>query len=233
MASSSACAPAEAGLCSPGGAGRGGSGSRSELRRTRAGVSSLVPPDRASAVPGGIHDGSACGMPLVHTVRCANERRDRQAGNHRDATRRSVRVSESSEALPARDLPTAPDHAPSPARHRGQRAPGNRSAGCRAPGNGIPRVLPAARADTLMIVQRAIVGALRVYKRFVSPVLPPACRFWPTCSEYSIEAVEVHGVLRGGWLALRRIARCHPFHRGGVDPVPSSPLTTGTDPMRS
>jgi len=66
-----------------------------------------------------------------------------------------------------------------------------------------------------------LVGALRVYKRLVSPILPPACRFWPTCSEYAAEAVDLHGVWRGGWLAMRRVARCHPFHRGGVDPVPS------------
>ena len=93
-------------------------------------------------------------------------------------------------------------------------------------------MLPAIGTVTVMSVQQFVIGALRAYKRFLSPVLPPACRFWPTCSEYSIEAVEVHGVLRGGWLALRRIAKCHPFHRGGLDPVPTS-LTTGTDPMRS
>jgi len=64
-------------------------------------------------------------------------------------------------------------------------------------------------------------AALRGYKRFVSPVLPPACRFVPTCSEYAAEAIEKHGVLRGGTLAVRRLVRCGPWHPGGFDPVPT------------
>ena len=63
-------------------------------------------------------------------------------------------------------------------------------------------------------------AALRGYKRFISPLLPPACRFEPTCSEYMLEAVRRHGVARGGWLGVRRLARCHPWNRGGYDPVP-------------
>ncbi len=64
------------------------------------------------------------------------------------------------------------------------------------------------------------VGALRLYKLLVSPLLPPACRFAPTCSEYAAEAIGKHGVLRGGTLAMRRLARCGPWHPGGYDPVP-------------
>ena len=67
---------------------------------------------------------------------------------------------------------------------------------------------------------RAAAAAFAFYKRFVSPLLPPACRFTPTCSEYAREAVLKHGLRRGLALAARRLTRCHPFHAGGHDPVP-------------
>ena len=68
--------------------------------------------------------------------------------------------------------------------------------------------------------KRALLGALRFYKRQISPMLPPGCRFYPTCSVYAMQAVEKYGALKGGYLALKRILRCHPFHPGGYDPVP-------------
>jgi putative membrane protein insertion efficiency factor len=61
---------------------------------------------------------------------------------------------------------------------------------------------------------------LRVYRYAVSPLLGNNCRFYPSCSEYAREAVQKYGALKGGWLTLKRLARCHPFHPGGVDPVP-------------
>lgn len=64
-----------------------------------------------------------------------------------------------------------------------------------------------------------LVALLRSYKAVVSPLLPPACRFVPTCSEYAMEAVQKYGALRGGWMGIRRLLRCHPFHPGGFDPV--------------
>lgn len=66
---------------------------------------------------------------------------------------------------------------------------------------------------------RIVLAALRLYKRALSPLLPPACRYTPTCSEYAIEAVEKHGAFRGSLLAVRRLLSCHPFARGGYDPV--------------
>jgi uncharacterized protein len=61
---------------------------------------------------------------------------------------------------------------------------------------------------------------IRVYRNFISPLFPPNCRYQPTCSCYALQAVEQFGALRGGWLAVRRISRCHPFSKGGYDPVP-------------
>ena len=61
---------------------------------------------------------------------------------------------------------------------------------------------------------------IRFYKREISPMLPPSCRFTPTCSEYAMQAIEKYGAVKGGWLATRRILRCNPFHKGGYDPVP-------------
>ncbi len=65
-----------------------------------------------------------------------------------------------------------------------------------------------------------LVGLIRAYQRFISPLLGPRCRFHPSCSQYALVAIERHGVVKGGWLALRRIVRCHPLHPGGHDPVP-------------
>ncbi|MCL2403882.1 MAG: membrane protein insertion efficiency factor YidD [Coriobacteriia bacterium] len=61
---------------------------------------------------------------------------------------------------------------------------------------------------------------IRGYQQVISPLLPPTCRFLPTCSEYALEAVNTYGIFKGGWLALIRILKCHPFHPGGYDPLP-------------
>jgi putative membrane protein insertion efficiency factor len=82
-------------------------------------------------------------------------------------------------------------------------------------------------------MNRLLVWLLRGYQLLVSPMLGQNCRFYPSCSSYAIEAVQVHGAARGSWLALRRVCRCHPWNEGGVDPVPgpeeqhSSPTACG------
>jgi len=69
-------------------------------------------------------------------------------------------------------------------------------------------------------MQGALILIVRGYQLWVSPLLPAACRYYPTCSAYAIQALEKHGAITGSWLAIRRIARCHPFRPGGYDPVP-------------
>jgi len=69
-------------------------------------------------------------------------------------------------------------------------------------------------------MQRLIVGLIQVYRLILSPFLGQHCRFYPSCSEYAITSVQRFGALRGGWLALRRLGKCHPWHDGGLDPVP-------------
>ncbi len=70
------------------------------------------------------------------------------------------------------------------------------------------------------MLSRALIGAIRFYQKGISPLKPPVCRFVPSCSQYGAEAIERYGAARGGWLLLRRLARCQPFCRGGWDPVP-------------
>ncbi|ASS73554.1 membrane protein insertion efficiency factor YidD [Tumebacillus algifaecis] len=69
-------------------------------------------------------------------------------------------------------------------------------------------------------MKRALLWLFRFYQKFISPMKPPSCRFYPTCSEYGVQAVQTHGVLRGLFLTLKRILKCGPWHRGGFDPVP-------------
>lgn len=69
-------------------------------------------------------------------------------------------------------------------------------------------------------MRHGLIWLVRLYQVGLSPLLGPSCRYFPTCSAYAIEALEKHGAWRGGWLALRRIGRCHPFRAGGFDPVP-------------
>jgi hypothetical protein len=71
-------------------------------------------------------------------------------------------------------------------------------------------------------LKKLLLWLIKGYRYFISPLFPPTCRFQPTCSQYAIEAITLHGTFKGSWLAVNRILRCHPFHPGGYDPVPSS-----------
>lgn len=73
------------------------------------------------------------------------------------------------------------------------------------------------------VARQGLMALIRAYKWAISPLLPPACRYVPTCSEYALEAVDRYGVLRGSAMAAARVLRCHPFVRGGYDPVPTKP----------
>lgn len=70
------------------------------------------------------------------------------------------------------------------------------------------------------LLTRPLIALVRFYQRFISPLTPPSCRYSPTCSQYTVEALQKHGLLKGGWLALKRIASCNPWGGSGYDPVP-------------
>jgi len=73
------------------------------------------------------------------------------------------------------------------------------------------------------VMRTALLSLFRFYQKFISPMFPPSCRFNPTCSNYGIEAIREHGALKGAWLTVKRILKCHPLHPGGYDPVPLNP----------
>jgi putative membrane protein insertion efficiency factor len=83
----------------------------------------------------------------------------------------------------------------------------------------------SARARRVLAVIRRfpallLIGLVRLYQTFISPLTPPSCRYYPSCSSYAVVALQRHGLVRGGWLAVRRLARCHPWTPGGIDDVP-------------
>ena len=106
-----------------------------------------------------------------------------------------------------------------------------RSTLCRA-GHGIRPRDPQARTASAGLAARALSLPVHAYRWLLSPVIGPRCRYLPTCSDYALEALVAHGALTGGWLALRRFARCHPFGGSGYDPVPAPPAAETAGPVR-
>ena len=92
--------------------------------------------------------------------------------------------------------------------------------------NGVDQSRVSAAAGGISAVARLLIVLVAGYRKFISPLMSPRCRFYPSCSAYALEAIQVHGAGRGTWLAARRLSKCHPFHPGGLDPVP--PAQTGT-----
>ena len=78
------------------------------------------------------------------------------------------------------------------------------------------------------MLSKSFIALIKFYQRWISPMFAPSCRFHPSCSEYAIEAITLHGAVKGGYLTLRRLSKCHPLHAGGHDPVPEKhKRTTG------
>ncbi len=73
--------------------------------------------------------------------------------------------------------------------------------------------------NKIIIMSRFVLYVIRGYRRFISPLLPPSCRFHPTCSHYALQAIEKYGVFKGSWLTIKRLIKCHPYHPGGFDPL--------------
>jgi putative membrane protein insertion efficiency factor len=92
----------------------------------------------------------------------------------------------------------------------------------RASGSGTGAPAAKHRPEDLSATARVLLGVVRAYQIFFSALMPSACKFYPSCSQYAADALQIHGARRGSWLALRRLLRCHPFTRGGVDLVPDA-----------
>jgi putative membrane protein insertion efficiency factor len=106
--------------------------------------------------------------------------------------------------------------------HRDSSAAVGGAGAFRASGSGVGAPAARNRAESLSRTARTLLTAVRVYQVFFSALMPSACKFYPSCSHYAADAVRLHGARRGSWLALRRLARCHPFAPGGVDLVPDA-----------
>ena len=194
---------------------------------------------RVQARPGG---GDATAAPAMRGLRGARERRARarwafsqQAVRVSGASQPDAQATESrSSGFAARDVsalgdrhhraqpgadrhlrPASGGRGPLPAPIRSDR--GNRDRGSRLLGAQVAAT--ESGLGIVILMRRLPMALIRAYQLTFSRVLPPMCRFYPSCSQYAYEAISRHGIIRGGWLAAKRLARCHPFNPGGYDPV--------------
>ena len=106
-------------------------------------------------------------------------------------------------------------------RFRPRRRPARIGWGATGGGRTLEEIVQGTRnIDAPTVIRKALIGMLRVYRLVISPLFPPCCRYYPSCSAYAVQAIKLHGPLFGAWLALKRIGRCHPWAPGGHDPVP-------------
>nr|WP_082633997.1 membrane protein insertion efficiency factor YidD [Arthrobacter alpinus] len=96
----------------------------------------------------------------------------------------------------------------------------------------VPRWLAAVVRFVWHVPRNILIIVLKLYRRAISPIYGQVCRFFPSCSAYALEAVTVHGAVKGTWFSLRRIVRCHPWNAGGLDPVPSPAVVNWDDPTK-
>jgi len=211
-----AALPVDAKCCATG-APAVGAGSRysrcrnaREALRVRRGSASAAQ-DRFRAAAAG---GEARPRRRVHLLRRATRSRRTEVGYSRFAPARAGRfAAQLAEALHSRGIPSGAGPA-GPGGRTGAAAGAHRGAG------GHDETAAKAFRRTGQMIASSLRLAIRAYQVAVSPLLPRACRFHPSCSDYAAEALERHGALRGSWLAARRLVRCGPWHPGGCDPVP-------------
>jgi putative membrane protein insertion efficiency factor len=193
--------------------------------RIRAVLSQTRADRQAARVCSHLRTRSQAAFALLRFVRSQERTWTSAAGHHGDAKAGKGSRPESAEAMGARNLAAAAD-SPGPGEAIvgcGDQRQGGRTRGRIFRIRGRSRTGAATRpqrGDASAVIRSALLFLLGAYKRVLSPLLPPACRFEPTCSIYAMNAISKYGAGRGGWLAVRRLLRCHPFHPGGFDPVP-------------
>jgi putative membrane protein insertion efficiency factor len=225
MGSSCACGPDRGAPFFPRVAARGASASRCEPRPGRSGV--LLPrrpPSKAKGIPRVLRiRGPRFGPVLPAFSHSAPRFRPLALGPVGSQAGWDRRRAQPPAPSLSRDLSASPRWFDGRLRHGLERSLERAQSGLGTAAAGLPGgdvACNARQAAAMTVGADAAIWVLTVYKKVLSPLLPRACRFEPTCSVYALEAIRKYGLAGGAGLAIKRLARCHPFHRGGIDPVP-------------